>query len=165
MFTHVDIQIIATLLLHMCLENLMWDLIWQCSHRSSINIHQFWKVWKNAHASALPCLLKLWPRGTIIFLPKNKDKNLQIVLHYDIIQGCTTIKYYTHVHTTIYQTLPLYWRLMTTATILPIVFNFVTHGDHTYRAIWTFDIGGHLESWVKDGDNHSTFVVVVIMTE
>jgi len=50
-------------------------------------------------------------------------------------------------------------------TILSIVFNFVTHEDHTYKAIWTLDIGGHLESGVKDGDDHDTFVVVVIMTE
>jgi len=33
-------------------------------------------------------------------------------------------------------------------TILSIVFNFVTHEDHTYKAIWTLDIGGHLEPWV-----------------
>jgi len=54
---------------------------------------------------------------------------------------------------------------MTTATFLSIVFNFVTCGDHTYKAIWTLDIGGHSELWVKDGDNHDTFVVVVIMAE
>jgi len=54
---------------------------------------------------------------------------------------------------------------MTTATILLIVFNCVTCGDHTYKAIWMLDIGGHLELWVKDGDNHDTFPVVVIMTE
>jgi len=53
---------------------------------------------------------------------------------------------------------------MTTATILLIVFNFVTRGDHTYKAIWTLDICGHSELWVKDGYNHDTFVVVVIMT-
>jgi len=53
---------------------------------------------------------------------------------------------------------------MTAATILSIVFNFVTHDNHTYKAIWTFDIGGHLELWVKDGDDHDTFTVVV-MTE
>jgi len=39
---------------------------------------------------------------TIIFLLKNKDKTLQIVMHCDIIRGCATIKFYTHVHTTIY---------------------------------------------------------------
>jgi len=54
---------------------------------------------------------------------------------------------------------------MTTATILSIVFNFVAHGDHTYKAVWTLDIGGHSELWVKDGDDHDTFAVVVIMTE
>ena len=54
---------------------------------------------------------------------------------------------------------------MTTATILSIFFSFVTHGDHTYKAIWTFDIGGHSELWVKDGDNHDTCAVVIIMTE
>jgi len=27
------------------------------------------------------------------------------------------------------------------------------------------DIGGHPELWVKDGDDHDNFVVVVIMTE
>jgi len=69
------------------------------------------------------------------------------------------------VHTTIYEALPFYWRLMTTATILSIVFNFVAHGDHTYKVIWMLDIGGHLELWVKDGDDHKTFVVVVIMTD
>ena len=52
---------------------------------------------------------------------------------------------------------------MTTATILSIVFNFVTSGDHTYKA--TLDIGGHSELWVKDGDDHDTFAVVVNMTE
>jgi len=54
---------------------------------------------------------------------------------------------------------------MTTATILSIVFNFVTHGDHAYKAIWMLDIGGHSELWVKGGDNHDTFATVVIMTE
>jgi len=54
---------------------------------------------------------------------------------------------------------------MTATTILSIVFNFVTRGDHTYKAIWTLDIGGHSELWVKDGDNRNTFAVVVIMTE
>jgi len=54
---------------------------------------------------------------------------------------------------------------MTAATILSIIFNFVTHGDHVYKAIWTLDIGGHSELWVKDGDDHDTFVVVVIMTK
>jgi len=39
------------------------------------------------------------------------------------------------------------------------------HGDHTYKTIWMLDIGGHLELWVKNGDNHDTFAVVVIMTE
>jgi len=28
-----------------------------------------------------------------------------------------------------------------------------------------FDIGEHSELWVKDGDDHDAFVVVVIMTE
>jgi len=54
---------------------------------------------------------------------------------------------------------------MTAATILSIVFNFVTRGDHTYKAIWMLDIGGHSELWVKDGDDHNTFAVVVIMIE
>jgi len=54
---------------------------------------------------------------------------------------------------------------MATATILSTVSNFVTCGDHTYKAIWTLDIGGHLELWVKDGDDHNTFAVVVTMTE
>jgi len=54
---------------------------------------------------------------------------------------------------------------MTAATILSIVFNFVTCGDHAYKAIWTLDIGGHSELWVKDGDNHDTFAVVVIITK
>jgi len=54
---------------------------------------------------------------------------------------------------------------MVTATILSTVFNFVTGGDHTYKAIWMLDMGGHLKLWVKDVDNHDTFSVVVIMTE
>ena len=54
---------------------------------------------------------------------------------------------------------------MTTATILSIVFNFVTCGDHTYKAIWMLDIGGHSELQVKDGDNYDTFGVAVIMKE
>jgi len=49
--------------------------------------------------------------------------------------------------------------------ILSIVFNFVTRGDHTYKAIWMLNIGRHSELWVKDGDDHNTFAVVVIMTE
>jgi len=53
---------------------------------------------------------------------------------------------------------------MTTATILSTVFNFVTCGDHTYKAIWTLDTGGHSELWVKYWDNHDTFAVL-IMTE
>jgi len=40
---------------------------------------------------------------------------------------------------------------MATAIILSTVFNFVTCGDHTYKAIWMLDIGGHLELWVKNG--------------
>jgi len=36
------------------------------------------------------------------FLPINKDKTLQIVLHCDIIRGCATIKFYTHMHTKYY---------------------------------------------------------------
>jgi len=54
---------------------------------------------------------------------------------------------------------------MATATILSTVFNFVRRGDHTYKAIWMFDTSGHSEPWVKDGGDHNTFVVVVIMTE
>jgi len=54
---------------------------------------------------------------------------------------------------------------MATATILSTAFNFITCGDHTYKAIWMLDIGGHSKLWVKDVDNHDTFVVVVIMTE
>jgi len=54
---------------------------------------------------------------------------------------------------------------MATATILSIAFNFVTRGDHTYKVIWALDIGGHLKLWVKDGDNHNTFAVVVIVIE
>jgi len=58
---------------------------------------------------------------------------------------------------------------MTTATILSIVFNFVARGDHTCKAIWTLDIGGHLELWAKDGDDYNTFMLAmyigVIMTE
>ena len=54
---------------------------------------------------------------------------------------------------------------MTTATILSIVFNFVAYLDHTYKAILMLNIGGHSELWVKDGDHHHTFAVVVIMTE
>jgi len=54
---------------------------------------------------------------------------------------------------------------MATATILSIIFNFVTCGDHTYKAIWMLNIGGHSEPWVKDGDNHNTFAIVFIMTE
>jgi len=44
-------------------------------------------------------------------------------------------------------------------------FNFVTRGDHTYKAIWMLDIGGHSKLWVKDGNNHDTFAVVVIVIE
>ena len=58
-----------------------------------------------------------------------------------------------------------FWRLMKTATILSIVFNFVARGDHTYKAIWMLNIGGHLELWAKDGSDHDTFAVVIIMTE
>jgi len=54
---------------------------------------------------------------------------------------------------------------MTIATILSVVFNLLIHGDHTYKAIWTLDIGGQLELWVEDGDNHNIFAVVVIMIE
>jgi len=34
--------------------------------------------------------------GYYYFLPNNKDKNLQIVPHCNIIQGYITIKFYTH---------------------------------------------------------------------
>ena len=39
------------------------------------------------------------------------------------------------------------------------------HGDHTYKPIWMFDTGGHLKLWVEDGEEHNTYVVVVIMIE
>jgi len=39
-------------------------------------------------------------QGYYYFLSKNKDKTLQIVSHCDIIWGCATIKFYTHMHTT-----------------------------------------------------------------
>jgi len=54
---------------------------------------------------------------------------------------------------------------MTTATILSIVFNFVAREDHTYKVNWTLNIGGHSEMWAKDGDDHNTSAVFVIMTE
>jgi len=54
---------------------------------------------------------------------------------------------------------------MTTVTILSIVFNFLACGDHTYNAIQMLYIGGHSELWVKDGDNHDTIAVLIIMTE
>jgi len=88
------------------------------------------------------------------------------VLHCDIIRGCATIKSFTLTCILLYYlTLPFYWQLMTTATILSIVFNFLTRGDHTYKAIWTLNIDRHSELWVKDGNDHDTFAVVVNMTE
>jgi len=113
-------------------------------------------------------LLELWPRDAIIFLPKSKDKTLQIVAHCDIIWGCATIKFYAHMHTTTYiLNITFYWWLMATGKIFSVVFNFVTHGDHAYKAIYerSIYIGGHLKLWVKDGDDCDTFVVVVIMTK
>jgi len=113
-------------------------------------------------------LTQIVAQGHYYFYPKNKDKTLQIVPQCDIIWGCTTIKFYTHMHTTSYilnKILPFYWQLMTTATILSVVFNFIIHGDHTYKAIWMLNMGGHSVLWVEDGDDHDTFVVVVIMTE
>jgi len=89
----------------------------------------------------LPYLLELWPRGTIIFLPKNKDKTLQIVPHCDIIQGCATIKFYTHVHTTL-----LKMTFFIDNNNSYNYFNCVTHGDHTCKAIWMLDIGGALRT-------------------
>jgi len=50
--------------------------------------------------------------------------------------------------------------MMTTVTILSVVFNFI-HGDHTYKAIWMIDIGGHSELWVED--DHDTFAVVIMI--
>jgi len=114
----------------------------------------------------IPYLLELWPRSTIIFLPKNKDKTIQIVRaalwHY------SRVHYYKILHSCAY-----YY-------ILNITFLLMIN-DNSYNSfsclqlcnmwglyiqgIWTLDIGGHLELWVKDGDNHDTFVVVVIMTE
>ena len=55
-------------------------------HRQGGYDHQNWPgFWRY-----VPYLLDLCPRGTIIFLPKNKDKTLQIVPHCGIIRGCTT---------------------------------------------------------------------------
>ena len=51
---------------------------------------------------------------------------------------------------------------MTTATILSVLFNYVIHGDHTYKAIWTLNVDGQSELWVEDGDNHDTSVVVIM---
>jgi len=97
-------------------------------------------------------------QGYYYFLPKNKDKTLQIVSHCNIIRGCATINI-TLTYILLYIKYYLfYWRLMTTATILSIAFNFVACEDHTYKAIWTLDIGGHLELWAN-------FAIVVIMTE
>jgi len=56
-----------------------------------------------------------------------------IVTYWATIQICATNQ--------VNMVLPFYWRLMATATILSTVFNLVTHGDHTYKAIWTLDIG------------------------
>jgi len=39
--------------------------------------------------------------GYYYFFTQNKDKALQLVPHCDIIQGSTTIKFYTHVRTSL----------------------------------------------------------------
>jgi len=106
-------------------------------------------------------------QGYYYFLPKNKDKTLQIVPHCDIIRGCAIIKFYTHMHT---------------ANILNITFLLTINGNsyNSFNCLqhcntWESYIQGymnaryrwhgHSELWVKDGDNHDTFAVVVIMTE
>jgi len=109
----------------------------------------------------IPYLLELWPRGTIIFLSKNKDKILQIVSHCGIIRGCATIKFYTHVHTTTY-----IFNITFLLTINDSSYNSfnclqLSNTWESYKAIWMLDIGGHLELWVKDVDNHNTFAAVV----
>ena len=74
-------------------------------------------------------------QGTIIFLHKNKDKNLQIVPHCDIIWGCTTIKYYIHVYTTI--------------TILNIAF-LLTINDNSYNSSNYLQLCNTWGSYIQD---------------
>jgi len=60
---------------------------------------------ENFHGSSLKLntvFTQIVVQGYYYFLFKNKDKTLQIVSHCDIIRGRATIKYYTHVHTTVY---------------------------------------------------------------
>jgi len=45
--------------------------------------------------------IRIVAQGYYYFLTQNKDKTIQIVPHCNIIRGCATIKFYTHVHTTI----------------------------------------------------------------
>ena len=97
-------------------------------------------------------------QGYYYFLPKNEDKALQIVLHCDIIWGCATIKFYTHMHT----------------TILNITFLLSINGN-SYNSFNCLQLCNMWESYTQSymnaqyrwalRSNHSIFVVVVIMAE
>jgi len=117
-------------------------------------------VWSLIHIiySLVYCITSNCNPEALLFLPINKDKTLQIVLHCDIIQGCATIKFYNYVHTTILLNITFLLAINDSSYNSFSCLQLLIQRDHTYRAIWTLDIG-----W--DGDNHDIFVVVVIITE
>ena len=101
-------------------------------------------------------------QGYYYFLPKNRDKTLQIVPHCDIIRGRTTITLHSCA----------YYNILNITFLLMI-------NDNSYNSFnclplcnrWGSYIQGYInarhrwanEFWVKDGDNHDTFAVVVIV--
>jgi len=47
---------------------------------------------------------------------------------------------------------------MTTAATFSVVFNYLIHEDHTYKAIWMLNTSGQfgqLKVWVEDEGNHN----------
>jgi len=106
------------------------------------------------------------PGILLFFYTKARIKPFKyVILHCDIIQGCSTIKFYTHMHTTIIIItflLAINDKICNSFSCLQLCNTWVIH---TRLHIRTLDIGRQLELWIEDGDDCDTFAVVVIMTE
>jgi len=44
---------------------------------------------------------------------------------------------------------------MATAATFSVVFNYLIHGDHTYKVICMLNTSGQLKLWVEDEGNHN----------
>jgi len=101
-------------------------------------------------------------QGYYYFLPKNKDKTLQIVPHCDIIRGCATIKFYTLMCILLYIK---YYLLLTINNNSYNSFNCLQLCNMWRSYTQGYMNAQYRELWVKDGDDCDTFMVVFIMTK